>query len=238
MAKKYQIMTDHSRIITRAIPGDPHPERPGEVLANVYRIRRLHGPAAGALGGWIEHEGNLSQCGDCWVDDGAVVFAGACVSDAAVVRHNAVVYGAACVREFAEVRDFACVADSALVDGRARVCGSARVAGRAHVTDDAHVGGQCVVDGSGCFIGGFTYLAGRVRVCAPAVALRNIALDGEYDVVSHTYGVAGGTATVGLVVARNNNELQISPTAADGTTRARGRVERIPRRTRGSDVNG
>ena len=37
----------------------------------LHRIRRL---SDGALGGWIQKEENLSQEGNCWIDDEAYVY--------------------------------------------------------------------------------------------------------------------------------------------------------------------
>ena len=54
---------------------------------------------AGALGGWVENEGNLSQTGNAWV------FGNARVYDAAHVSGNAIVYGRAEVYDDARVYD-------------------------------------------------------------------------------------------------------------------------------------
>ena len=53
----------------------------GHVL---HQIRRL---SDNKIGGWIEKEENLSQEGNCWVDDVAYVY------DDARVYNNAQVYG-------------------------------------------------------------------------------------------------------------------------------------------------
>ena len=56
------------------------------------RIRRL---SDGVLGGWIEKESNLSQCGSCWVSRSAVVCGEARVFGEARVCGDAVVCGSA-----------------------------------------------------------------------------------------------------------------------------------------------
>ena len=66
------------------------------------------------VGGWIESESNLSQEGDCWVYDDAVVYGKAKVSGNAQVCENAKVYGKADVSGNAEVY------------GKAKVHGKAR----------------------------------------------------------------------------------------------------------------
>ncbi|MET3590100.1 NDP-sugar pyrophosphorylase family protein [Bartonella silvatica] len=62
----------------------------------LYRIRALKNfgkVKKGDLGGWIEHEGNLSHEGDCWVYDDAKVYYGAKIYDSAKVYDNAQIYG-------------------------------------------------------------------------------------------------------------------------------------------------
>jgi len=52
----------------------------------LHRIRRR---SDGQIGGWIEHEGNLSQESSCWIDNDAKVY------DMAQVYGQAKVYGEA-----------------------------------------------------------------------------------------------------------------------------------------------
>lgn len=81
----------------------------------LYRIRALIDFAnikAGDLGGWIEHEANLSHDGDAWVYGNAKVFGDAWVYDDAEVCGNAKVY------------DDAQVCGTAWVYGSAEVCGN------------------------------------------------------------------------------------------------------------------
>ena len=58
---------------------------------------------AGALGGWIQSEANLSQNNNAWVSGDAKVFGDAWVSDNAEVFGNAKVFGDAWVSDNAEV---------------------------------------------------------------------------------------------------------------------------------------
>lgn len=103
----------------------------------VRRIRALRAVgthvATGDLGGWVESELNLSQDGDSWVYDDAVVLGRARVSDNAHVHGLAHVYG------------------NAHVSGNAHVYHSAHVYGNAHVYDRAWVAGNAtVVDADVC----------------------------------------------------------------------------------------
>ena len=59
----------------------------------------------GEKGGWIESEKNLSQDGNAWVGESAVVCDNAWVYESAVVRENAMVSGNARICENAIVRE-------------------------------------------------------------------------------------------------------------------------------------
>lgn len=107
----------------------------------LYRIRALRdiplwGVKAGDRGGWVVDECNLSQKGDAWVADDAVVFGYAIISGNALVASKAWVSGDAHV--FGD----------AVVTGRSRVYGDAVVYDSARVLHDAHVYGRAVVCGN------------------------------------------------------------------------------------------
>lgn len=79
-----------------------------------------HGVRAGDLGGWIQHERNLTHLDDCWVGEGCVV------------------HGSAKIRSHALVAGLSEIGGSTLVMGNARVIdvrltGSCRVGGEARV---------------------------------------------------------------------------------------------------------
>ena len=99
----------------------------------------------GAKGGWIESEKNLSQCGNAWVYENAVVYENAEVGGNATVRNNATVGGNATVYGNAEVGGNAWVGDNAVVYGNATVGGNATVYGNAEVRNNAEVGGNATV---------------------------------------------------------------------------------------------
>lgn len=126
---------------------------------NLRRIRALRdipgaGVKAGALGGWVEHEHNLSHNGDSWVHDNAVVrsyarVAGdANISGQAELSGGASVYGSARVRNNARVYGAAKVGGQAQVSGESQVYGEARVAGEATILGTARVHGRAFLDGN------------------------------------------------------------------------------------------
>ena len=104
--------------------------------STLHRIRRL---SDGKLGGWIESEENLSQNGNCWVADDAMVYDNAEVYSSAQVFGNAEVYGHAHVYGNTRVGSWAKVYGNAKVDDDAEVYGGAEVYGNAEVCGNAEI---------------------------------------------------------------------------------------------------
>ena len=92
-----------------------------KTLHRIVALKAFSNVKIGDLGGYVESESNLSQEGDCWVDDNARVYDNAEVYGNAHVYDNADVYG------------------NARVHGNAEVCGNARVYGNADVKEDVKV---------------------------------------------------------------------------------------------------
>lgn len=103
----------------------------------VYRIRALRnikrdGVKKGQLGGYVEHERNLSHAGQCWIADEAVVVGKGGVTGDAVVGMRAVVVDAN-VSGDAFVWNDAYITNGARVSG-GRVIGSASIEGPVRIT--------------------------------------------------------------------------------------------------------
>lgn len=124
---KYLIVRDKSRKILL----------PDGRETTVYQIRSLKRDTFGEYGGWIESEHNLSQTGDCWIDEDAVVCGNAQVLDDATVHDHGLVYGNAIICDDGDVCDMARVYDHAIVRGT--------------VADYCHVGGNARI-GSGVML--------------------------------------------------------------------------------------
>jgi carbonic anhydrase/acetyltransferase-like protein (isoleucine patch superfamily) len=108
----------------------------------LYRIKALKSfgiVKKGELGGFIEKESNLSQDGDAWVYEKALVCGDAQVHGNALVCGDAQVYGNAQVCGDARVYGNAQVYENAQVYGDAQVWGDAQVHGNALVWGDAQV---------------------------------------------------------------------------------------------------
>ena len=143
---------------------------------DVYKIRALRDVGtvpAGALGGYVESEANLSHKGDCWIANSAIACGDSRVSgnarllgeaklfDQAAIRDEAAVAGQAELHDFAsKVRDNAVlgngrivlkghssVAEDAVVEGKTRLENSARVEGQAHVKHTV-LNGKSLIDGN------------------------------------------------------------------------------------------
>lgn len=109
---------------------------------NIYNTNGELIVQQGEKGGFVEHEGNLSQKGSCWVFDDAQVFGRAMISGDAKIYDKAKIYGRA------KVYDHAIVCDCA------QVFEDAQVFGKAMVSDFAEIGGEALIDGNLHIVGG------------------------------------------------------------------------------------
>jgi carbonic anhydrase/acetyltransferase-like protein (isoleucine patch superfamily) len=118
----------------------------------VHRIRALRSfrggvVRKGALGGWVQCEGNLGHSGNSWVGGEAVVMEDALVTGNALVSVRALVRGHAYVRGDTEVLGDVSVSEDAEISDNACVSGRARVLGDACVGNDATVRNEAVIKG-------------------------------------------------------------------------------------------
>ena len=111
----------------------------GIVLHRIEALIDFNNVKKGDKGGWIENKSNLSQVGNCWVYDDAVVCNDAWVGGNAVVRDKAMMCNDAVVRDNALVCGKALVSDNAVVKDNASVKGYSVVSGKALVSDNAVV---------------------------------------------------------------------------------------------------
>lgn len=122
MGKKYEL-----------IPSDK------EGLYRIKALKDFNDVKKGDLGGYVEGEKTLSQLGNCWIYDNAVV------RDNAKVRHNAQIYDKAIVMGNAEVCDNVQIFDNAFVLDNVHIWDNARICDNARVCDNARIGGHAVV---------------------------------------------------------------------------------------------
>lgn len=188
----------------------------------MFRVRALKDVGlrvrAGEVGGYVQHEWNLSQEGDCWVSDDAEVCDNARVdddawiSDNAEISHDAKVSGRAHVYGDAWVHEDALVYGDADVSGNARVYGNAHICGNARVYGDAEVWEVVAVYGNAHIYGkarvfGDAEVYGDARVYGSALVFGNAHICGEID---HSAGIAFAT--------KQNNWSIIEVDNTDDTT--------------------
>ena len=110
-----------------------------EGFYRVKALRDFNDVKKGDIGGYVESEKNLSQLGDCWIYDNAVV------------RDNAKIYNNAVIRDYATVcHDARIWGDSKILNycqiyGNVEVCGDAVVCNCANVYHNARVYGNAII---------------------------------------------------------------------------------------------
>lgn len=132
-------------------------------LHRIKALKSFGNIKKGELGGWIESEKNLSQYGDAWVYDNAIVCESATVDGHAMVYGDAKVSENAMISGNAIICGDATVGENARVDGHAIVGGHATVFGHATVDDYAMVGGHAIVGGEATIYWNAT-VGGNARV--------------------------------------------------------------------------
>lgn len=108
---------------------------------------------AGDLGGYVEHEGNLSQEGSCWISDDAI-----CCEDA-VVEADVQMSGQAVAKDYAVITRDACLSGCAWAEERCRIHGG-------NIREQAVISGEALITGRGMCtpdIGGHSRIYGRVH---------------------------------------------------------------------------
>ena len=114
----------------------------------LYRIKALRDfgdVKTGDFGGWIESEDNLSQYGNCWIYDYAIVYGKARISNNAQIRSQAEISGSAKVYQDAIVGGQAQVMQLARIYGNAEIYGTAQIMNRVKVYGNACVSGDTLL---------------------------------------------------------------------------------------------
>lgn len=157
MEKKYEILKNTKKYY---------------LCRKVYRIKSLKdfgNVKKGDIGGFVESEDNLSQEGDCWIYDNAIVCDNSIVKDYSkvygnskvcfnstvsgnsIICSNSTVYNYAVVKDYATVsgnstvKDYAVVKNYATVSGNSIICGNSIVCDNAKIKDYAIVSGNSTV---------------------------------------------------------------------------------------------
>ena len=165
-------------------------------LLRIIALKDFADVKKGDKGGLIEKEENLSQEGDCWVYEDAVicenayVFGSAIVSAYAKVSGDARVYGKAKLYDSARVFDCAEVYENADVGGCTQIYGEAKVYGNARISDYAWISGNAVVYGDVRIYGG-AKISGDVVISDNAKVWGNAKVYGKEVLVGGNVGISG-----------------------------------------------
>ena len=163
-----------------------HPLRNAYIVA--YRIVALrdiprHGVKAGDIGGYVDSRKTLSQEGECWIGDDAIVVDKSIVKHDAVVKgnavvsgtrvyHNAAIYGNARVSEIPGLKK-AMVTNSAQVYGEAQVVSSS-IDGYSRIHEAALVN-QAIVEG-------YSEIYGYAKIVGPGVKIADSEIYGYAEI--------------------------------------------------------
>lgn len=134
MTKKYEI-TDLQ-----------HPKNPK--LHRIRALRDFGDVKTGDLGGFIEHEGNLSHYYTCWIYDDAQVSGKASVEYHSQVMGNAKIKGKAKIDDFAKVSGNVKVKGKARIDGDVEVFDDVKIKGKVHLTGNVRIHGKAEITDS------------------------------------------------------------------------------------------
>lgn len=168
----------------------------------------------GQRGGLVEGPDNLSQIGECWIDEGASATGKATVSGAARIGGMASVQGQASVTDSAYVGGNAAIAGKARVAGYASVTGNAVVMNRAVVTDSATVTDSAMIMDNAT-ISGRAVISGSVRVLNSATVTDHATASDQARINSTTR--VGGTASVGGTAVLTLDTCMTGGSIAAGT---------------------
>jgi len=119
----------------------------GHTLYRIRAVRDFGFVRAGTLGGWVESEINLSQEGNCWIYNDAIVCDKARVKDDAYVFQSGIVKDEARVEDWSQVWGHAVVGDIAVLRGNSQINNNVRLYDSAIMTDDASAWGNTEIGG-------------------------------------------------------------------------------------------
>ena len=194
----------------------------GATLHRIKALRNFRNIKAGDLGGWIEKERNLSQEGDCWVGDYAMVWGNAMVYNNAIVCNNtqiwenarvwgraeiggnakiyncARIYGDTTICEDTEVFGNAQIYDTAIVYGNAKIYDDAVVFDEVIVSGNANICGSAAIYGS-ALVGDNAEVGGKAQICGNAEILDD----------AHVYGgiIEGSARVCGNALVNSSSDI-------------------------------
>lgn len=116
----------------------------------LYRIRALKdfaGVRAGELGGYVEQEHNLSQYGNCWICNNAIVYDYAQAKDNAKLKDACYVHGYVKLSGDCDISGCANLAGNVQIRKKGKISGNAVLTGNICVTENAKINGDVILSG-------------------------------------------------------------------------------------------
>ena len=159
----------------------------GQILHRIKSLKNFRRIKKGQLGGFINNEFNLSQDGNCWIFDLAMVYDKAMVYDNAEVFGNATIFDEARVYDNAKVSDEACIYGHSRIYDNAKVGGYADICGNVFVTGNSYIYGHAIVYGNAAIhdnteIFGNAMVYGDTEVIGTAKIYGNVQVYGNVDI--------------------------------------------------------
>ena len=113
--KKKYVLTDITKIVD------------GKTLYRIKAVKDFNDVRAGDLGGYIQHEFNLSQRGNCWL------YNESCAYDYSQVKDDAI------MRDYSMICEQAVLRDKAYMNCHSKASGMALISDDSYLTDYAHI---------------------------------------------------------------------------------------------------
>jgi len=176
----------------------------------VYRIiaiKDFSDVKTGDVGGYVGDYHNLSQYGDCWIYNDAIVCEYGKVCDHATIRNNAMIFGDAvikgnsCVKCNAQVFEKACISNNVCISEQSKIYGCAKVTENACIAGESRVYDKAFIKSNACInahseifgraiISGNSLVTGNAKVYCGATITGNAVMD--YNAVAKDNAYVGG----------------------------------------------
>ena len=164
-----------------------------EGLFRIKALKDFNDVKNGDIGGYIQSENNLSQLGDCWIYDNAVV------------RDNAKIYNNAVIRDYARVCDNARIWGDSKILNYGQVYGNAEVCGNAIIRDNTQVYGDAKVCGN-AIIRDNAVVRGDARIFDYVIVCDNADVRGEVCICDNAR-IRGHSVVQHDAVVRGNAQI-------------------------------
>ena len=105
----------------------------------------------GDLGGYVQHSGNLSQEGECWISKNAKVYGDAKIYDNAIIEGNVLITNSAKIHDNAFIYN-------GIMDKRLVIYDNAEIYGNTHIFGNGKINGNVKIFGN-TLINAFNYLS-------------------------------------------------------------------------------